>query len=79
MRFTIYSKPGCPYCDKVKKVLDLTNMTYVEYTLGENFFKEEFYSEFGENSTFPQVICDEQKIGGCVDTINFLKEKQILK
>ena len=79
MRFTIYSKTGCPYCEKVKKVLDLTNLEYVEYTLDEDFLREQFYSEFGENSTFPQVICDDQKIGGCVDTIKFLKNKQIIK
>lgn len=79
MRFTVYSKPGCPYCEKVKKVFDLTDMVYVEYTLEENFSKEEFYCEFGEGSTFPQVICDDKKIGGCVDTINFLKENQIIK
>ncbi len=78
MRFTVYSKPGCPYCEKIKKVLDLTNMVYVEYTLEENFSREEFYSEFGEGSTFPQIICNDKKIGGCVDTINFLKENKII-
>jgi glutaredoxin len=51
----------------------------VTYNLNEHFTKEEFYAEFGEGSTFPQVICDDQKLGGCVDTIQFLKEKQIIK
>ena len=48
------------------------------FTLGEDFTKEEFYSEFGQGSTFPQVICDEKKLGGSVDTIKFLKEQQIV-
>jgi glutaredoxin len=78
MKFTVYSKEGCPYCEKVKKVLDLTKLQYVVYTLGEEFTKEQFYSEFGEGSTFPQVICDDQKLGGCVDTIKFLQEKKIV-
>ena len=78
MNFTIYSKPGCPYCDKVKNVLELTGQKYVMYTLGLDFTGEEFYSEFGEGSTFPQVICDDIKLGGCVDTIKFLKEQQIV-
>jgi hypothetical protein len=47
------------------------------YNLGTDFTREEFISEFGEGSTFPQVICDDKKLGGCVDTIKFLKEKQI--
>jgi glutaredoxin len=78
MNFTVYSKPGCPYCDKVKDVLTLTNQSFVVYTLEENFTREEFYSEFGEGSTFPQVICDGKKLGGSVDTIKFLKEQKIV-
>ncbi len=78
MKFTVYSKEGCPYCDKVKKVLELTNMQFVVYTLDEDFTRDQFYAEFGEGSTFPQVICDDKKIGGSVDTIKFLKEQQIV-
>jgi len=78
MNFTVYSKTGCPYCDKVKNVLDLTEQKYVIYTLNQDFTREEFYSEFGEGSTFPQVICNDKKIGGSVETIKFLKEQKIV-
>jgi len=78
MNFTIYSKQDCPYCHKVKTVLELTGNKFVVYTLGEDFSREEFYSEFGEGSTFPQVVCDDKKLGGSVETIKFLKEKQIV-
>jgi glutaredoxin len=78
MNFTVYSKQNCPYCTKVKQVLELTESKYVVYTLDQDFTREEFYSEFGEGSTFPQVICDDKKLGGCVDTIKFLKEQQII-
>jgi glutaredoxin len=78
MNFTVYSKQDCPHCYKVKQVLELTGNNFVMYTLGEDFTKEEFYSEFGEGSTFPQVLCDDQKLGGCTDTVKFLKEKQVV-
>ena len=78
MNFAVYSKDNCPYCYKVKQVLELTGSNYVVYNLDEDFTKEEFYSEFGQGSTFPQVICDEKKLGGSVDTIKFLKEQQIV-
>jgi len=78
MNFTVYSKQNCPYCIKVKQVLELTKSKHVVYTLDQDFTREEFYSEFGEGSTFPQVICDDKKLGGCVDTIKFLKEQQII-
>ena len=79
MNFAVYSKDDCPYCYKVKQVLELTNSNYVVYNLGEHFTKEEFYDEFGKGSTFPQVVCDDKKLGGSVDTIKFLKEQQVIK
>ena len=78
MKFTIYSKIDCPYCEKVKQVLDLTKQSFVVYTLDTDFTREQFYAEFGEGSTFPQVLCDEKKLGGSVETIKYLKEQQIV-
>ena len=78
MNFTIFSKEGCPYCEKIKQVLELTESKYVVYTLDKQFDKDAFYGEFGEGSTFPQVTCDGKKLGGCIGTIEFLKEKKIL-
>jgi len=79
MNFAVYSKEGCPYCDKIKQVLDLTKTSYVVYNLGEQFDKQSFYEEFGKGSTFPQVLVDGKKLGGCIDTIEYLREKQIIK
>lgn len=82
MTFTIYSKAGCPYCDKIKAVLsDLSAkkgfpVTY--YELGTNFTREEFYAEFGQGSTFPQVIMGEKHLGGCSDTVKYLSENSLL-
>ena len=74
MKFTVYSKEECPYCFKIKKVLELCGKEFVVYTLGEDFTKEEFYSEFGQNTTFPQVVMDDKHLGGCTETIQYLKE-----
>ena len=78
MNFTVYSKEGCDYCERIKTVLRLTGCTYVVYNLGEDFTKEEFIAEFGEGSTFPQVSCEGKKIGGSIETIQFLKEKRVI-
>ena len=76
MNFTVYSRTGCDYCERIKTVLRLTGCTYVVYNLGEDFTREELIAEFGEGSTFPQVSCDGKKIGGSVETVKFLKEQQ---
>ena len=78
MRLIVYSKPECPYCFKVKKVLELCGKDFVVYTLGDHFTRKEFYAEFGEGSTFPQVVVDDQHLGGCTDTIQYLKELSLI-
>jgi hypothetical protein len=35
MNFTVYSKEDCPYCHKIKTVLELTNNNFVVYNLNE--------------------------------------------
>jgi len=79
MNFIVYSKDNCPYCYKVKQVLEMTGADFESFNLGEDFTKGEFYAKFGEGSTFPQVICDGKKLGGCVDTIKFLREQQVIR
>ena len=48
MNFAVYSKDGCPYCDKIKQVMDLTKLSYVVYNLGEDFDQKSFVDEFGQ-------------------------------
>ena len=76
--FTVYSKEGCPYCTKVVQVLKLAGLNHVVYKLGEHFDRKSFYGQFGEGSTFPQVVIDGTNLGGCTDTVKFLKEKQLV-
>lgn len=77
--FTIYSKPGCPFCNKVKEIMILGNFKYEIKNLGIDYTSEEFYSEFGEGSTFPQVILDGQKLGGCSDTAQYIVDNNLIQ
>ena len=76
--FTVYSKSGCPYCSKIVEVLDHIKASYTVYSLGEHFDKDSFYGEFVNGTTFPQILLNGKKLGGCVDTIKYLKEEQIV-
>lgn len=78
MKFTIYSKNGCPYCDKVQELLDLAKVKYEVYELDEDFTEKEFYDKFGLGTAFPQVICDDKILGGCINTIKHLQENNLL-
>tara|TARA_B100000965_G_scaffold258468_1_gene217853 strand:+ start:4593 stop:4832 length:240 start_codon:yes stop_codon:yes gene_type:complete len=76
--FTIYSKDGCPYCEKIQEVMKLAKLSHVIYKLDEHFTKDGFYGQFGEGSTFPQVVLNGDNLGGCTDTVKYLKEKSIV-
>ena len=78
MNFTVYSKDGCPYCTKVVQVLELAKLNHVVYKLGNQFNKDAFYGEFGNGSTFPQVVMNGRKLGGCTETVKYLKENNMV-
>lgn len=83
MKFTVYSKHGCPYCNKIMTILTHLNtikgIPVIEYVLDTQFTREEFYKQFGDGSTFPQVVLsDSINLGGCVDTIKYLKEQNLI-
>jgi len=68
----IYTRDNCKYCRKLKVVLDSFSVKYIKFKLDEDFSQEEFYMMFGEGSTFPQVTLDGHKVGGCIETIEYL-------
>ena len=74
MNFTVYSKDGCPFCDRIKQVLTLAKLNYVVYDLDKDFNRSEFFEQFGVGATFPQVTVNNKDLGGCTDTVKYLKE-----
>ena len=75
--FTIYSMPGCSYCRQVKQLMELTEQRHVVYTLDENVTIEEFESNFNTR-LFPQVVYNKQHIGGCQETVAYLREQNLV-
>ena len=59
--FTVYSKDGCPYCEKVEQVLKMTGLNFVTYKLDKHFDREGFISEFGEGFYFSTSSCQWKK------------------
>lgn len=77
--FTLYSKTGCPYCDKIEKVLKMKDLEYKKLLLNCEFNRTEFLEHFGEDATFPRVLDDNgQLIGGATETVAYLKKNGIL-
>ncbi len=71
-QLAIYTRDQCEYCRKLKVVLDSFEVKYIQFRLDEDFSRQEFYSMFGEGSTFPRVTLDGQLLGGCTESIEYL-------
>lgn len=78
MKYTVYSKPSCPFCVKVIRALQLANVEYDELKLDTDFTREEFIGRFGR-TTFPRVLLNnETLLGGCNETVQYLRENKLL-
>ena len=78
MTFLVFSKEGCPSCNKVQQVLQLAEVKHVIYKLDRDYTREEFYDKFGKGSTFPRVVKDDTLIGGCTETVKYLREQKLV-
>ena len=78
MNFQVYTRPGCPYCTKIKQVLSGKGYSYTEKILNRAFTRENFYAKFGTGSTFPQVLLDSKRLGGCLDAVKYLAENKLI-
>lgn len=74
--FEIYGTQQCPWCDRVK---DLVNSTGFEYTYTDVGESEEAQQMFRQNNyrTVPQVFHEGEHIGGYEATNKYLKENKI--
>tara|TARA_B100000029_G_scaffold486117_1_gene540160 strand:+ start:647 stop:883 length:237 start_codon:yes stop_codon:yes gene_type:complete len=70
MEVIIYSKTNCVYCDRAKLKLQKynpkINMLDVDYT------KEDFFEKFPTAKTFPQIVINNEHVGGYHDLEKWL-------
>jgi glutaredoxin len=77
-KFYVYSRSGCGFCNKLTEFMKNKGIKYEKFDLGTDFSTEDFLNEFGRQSTFPQVVVENQKIGGMKDTVRFLMEHKMV-
>jgi len=72
MNIEIYSKDLCPYCDMAIHKVEMMMEENIEikaavYKLGEDFGREEMSTKFPSARSFPQIVIDDQNIGGWLE------------
>ena len=78
MKAVLWSRDNCQWCERVRQLFSATKIEYLEYKLDRDFTRPQFYEEFEEGATFPQVQLDNKHIGGCIETLRYLQEKKLI-
>lgn len=73
-KFYIYSMKGCGYCDRLSEFMESKQIPYEKLTLDDDYSRADFLIKFGNAASFPQVVHENQKIGGMKDTVRYLME-----
>ena len=65
MKYLVYSKENCPWCDRAKELLVNMNVEYEEFVYGKDFTKEELTQKLGgkDRITVPQIFLGEDYVG----------------
>ncbi|MFT4089395.1 MAG: glutaredoxin 3 [Asticcacaulis sp.] len=64
----IYTKPGCPYCDRAMALLDHKKAPYKEIVASNDpDLRREMNARANGRNTFPQIFIDGLHVGGCDD------------
>ena len=78
MKAVLWSKDNCQWCERVRQLFTHCKIDYLEYKLDKDFTRHQFYEEFEEGATFPQVQIDNKHIGGCKDTLHHLQRLKMI-
>jgi len=59
MAVIIYSKPGCPYCEKAREYYEESNVPYIDYDAqNDKQRQKEMFAFSGGDPTVPCIVED---------------------
>lgn len=66
-KIVIYTTEICPYCVRAKKLLDQKGVSYTEIRVDLNSAARDEMIALTGRKTVPQIVIDDEAIGGCDD------------
>jgi glutaredoxin 3 len=74
----IYTKFGCPYCARAKRLLEEKGVEYEEFEINSAPGKrEEMLSRSNGGTTVPQIFIDGRHVGGSDDLAELERSGQL--
>lgn len=65
-KVTVYTRAFCPYCTRAIRLLQSKGVAFEQIDAGmDGGLRREMMERSGGGRTFPQIIIDDQPVGGC--------------
>ena len=74
MKVIIWSKYDCQNCDQAKALLEQRSIKFEERKIGDGWSKEELLEVVPNARSVPQILIDNQLVGGFIELQKYLKE-----
>ena len=71
---TIYGKLQCNFCTAAKTLCESRGLEYKYKQLDEDFTREEVLEIFPGARTFPQIIVNDNKVGGYHELVQYIED-----
>ncbi len=78
MDIKIYTNVGCGYCAKAKELCDRAEVSYTEIRVGRDVSIDEFRELFPDKQSFPQVVIDDEHVGGLIDSVKWFVQNGLV-
>jgi len=72
MEVEIFSKTNCVFCEKAKMLLQKHSPKI--HMLDQDYSREDFFKKFPNAKTFPQIIINQEHIGGYFELNKWLDQ-----
>jgi glutaredoxin 3 len=77
MLITIYSIPGCKYCDHAKELFERASVEWEEVVCIDSN-KDRLKKDYPDALAYPWIIIDGQPVGGLVETAKLFLQKGLV-
>jgi glutaredoxin len=74
MKAVVWSKDMCPYCEQAKSLLKIKGIEFEEKKVGYGFTREDLLEAVPTARTVPQILIDDQLIGGFAELKQYLQK-----
>ncbi len=76
-KVVIYCTITCPYCTMAKRLLDSKGVDYQVIDVGADASKWSEMSQLTGGNTVPQIVINDQPVGGCDDLYELENKKEL--